>query len=312
MNEESTPVENEKIETSSDEPAEKIASTSEKQSEPDLSDATADDVGTNQNDEAKPEALLAGKFKTVEELAKGYKEAEKFVSKSAEYEKQLQAYKAQEEQAKLTREMQARQEGFETPEEQQISRDVANHEFALFVNALEAGYAGEGYEDALAALQKYQTTGNPSDLVMAKRLFDPQALELIAENRKAFKDQKLDEYHQNQSQQTFLSAKEKLETFAKETGDWLDSEIRQEAVGMAFNAFGGNADFGQIKTLIDKIEADAVKRNETKQKAEQEQKERLEQMQMPSGGNHEKHQENTNWQGVEDEAEMRKIVNKYL
>lgn len=308
-----TPVESSTADNSSQEPVESVTSINE--SEPAADIQTADETETQKQETKKEqeEKLLAGKYKSVEELEKGYKEAEKFVGRTAELEKQLAVYKEQEEKAMAAREMQARQNGFSDVEEQQIMADVAVHEFNLFAQALQAGYAGENYNDAYQALLKYEQTGNASDLTMVKRLFTPEALELIAENRKAFKDQKIQEYNQKKQQALFNSAKQHLEEFVKETGDWIIPKERQDVVGLLFNEFGGNLDLKTAKNMIEKIEQGAVERYKTDLKAKEEQQTRAEQMQPPTGASQAMSTSNAaiDWRGA-SEAEMKKIVSKYL
>lgn len=310
-----TPVENTETDTSSAEPAQnpETAVTSDTQTEPVSADETADVTG--KDDEPKPqEKLYAGKYKSLEELEKGYLEAQKFVGKAGELEKQLAAYKEQEDRARELREMQAKAQGFTDIEEQNIAAQVAVHEFNLFAEALEAGYAKEHYNEAYQALLKYQQTGNPEDLTTAKRLFTPETIELIAENRKAFKDQIIQEYNQNKRQTLFNKAKENLQNFVKQTGDWINPAERQEVLGLLFNEFGGELDLNTAKELIEKIEAGAVERYKTNLKARQEQQTRAEQMQPPTGvsGAAVSSSSNTDWREVESDADMKKIVSKYL
>ena len=286
MTENQIPVENTETDTSSVEPAqnEESAVTSEQQTEP-VSDIDTADVTEKENDDEPKaqEKLYAGKYKSLEELEKGYLEAQKFVGKAGELEKQLAAYKEQEDKARELREMQAKAQGFTDIEEQNIAAQVAVHEFNLFAEALEAGYAKEHYNEAYQALLKYQQTGNPNDLAIAKRLFAPEALEFIAENRKAFKDQKLTEYQTTKQQTLFQTAKQNLENFVKETGDWINPKERQDVIGALFGEFGGNFDFTRTKEMIDKIEQGAIERYKQSLKAEQEQQDRFDQMQTPTG-----------------------------
>lgn len=319
MTENSIPVESGTVDTSSFEPATNAAVTSETQTEPKAADITAENTGKDdltdaKDKELKPtEKLYANKYKSIEELEKGYLEAQKFVGKAGELEKQLTAYKEQEEKAKLAREMQARSQGFSDVEEQKIMEDVVIHEFQLFAQALESGYAGDNYAAAKQALLTYQQTGNPHDLMAAKKLFSPEALEIIAENRKAFKDAKVQEYTQNKRQSLFNLAKENLESFVKATGDWINPKERQDVIGYLFNEFGGDLNLDKTKEMIEIIENGAVERYKTSLKAEQEQQARTAQMQPPTGLSDGKpNLKSSDWRLVQSEDEMKKTISKYL
>lgn len=314
MTENMTPVDSGMTDNSPSEPVFEETATS-LDGEPESTDTTAGtkDTCAQEISEKKHEKLYANKYKSIEELEKGYKEAEKFVGRAAELEKQLAAYKELEEKARSEREMQARSQGFSDVEEQQIASEVAFHEFALFAQALEAGFAGENYGDAYKALLRYRETGDPYDLAAVKRLFAPEALEIIAENRKAFKDVKIQEYNRNKYQTLFDAAKENLENFVKETGDWIDPQERQDVVGLLYKEFGADVDLKTVKAMVDKIEQGAVERYKTALKAEQEQTTRAEQMQAPSGVSPAAMSRgNADWRDAHSESEMKKIVSKYL
>lgn len=313
MTENMTPVESGMTDNSTPEPVlEKTATSLDGEPETQASTAESEDTCEQEISEKK-EKLYANKYKSIEELEKGYKEAEKFVGKAAELEKQLTAYKEQEEKVRQAYEMQARSQGFSDMEEQKIAAEVALHEFAMFAEALEAGYAGENSRDAYEALLTYRQTGNPHDLAAVKRLFAPEALEVIAENRKAFRDVKIQEYNQNKRQTLFQTAKENLVSFVKETGDWIDPKERQDVIGLLYNEFGGDVDLQTAKAMIDTIEQGAVERYKTSLKAEQEQTTRTEQMQPPSGVSQASSQRGyADWREAQSESEMKRIVSKYL
>lgn len=289
MTENLAPVEGEQTDTSSVEPVlseNESAVTSPQQFEPDIAQDTADE--TDSNDDETPmseQKLYAGKYKSPEELEKGYLEAQKFVGKAGELEKQLAAYKQQEAQLSELMESQAREQGFSDTAQLQIAADIAAHELNLFAKALEAGYAGDNYEAALDALSQYGQTGNPNDLALAKRLFAPEALEFIAENRKAFKDAKIQEYQTTKQHATFQATKQTLQSFVNETGDWINPPERQETLGVLLREFGGNLDLNTAKSMIDKIEQGAVERYKNTLDAYQEQQDRFDQMQTPHGIN---------------------------
>ena len=319
MSDESTPVvETLNVDTSTQEPVEvnTPADTSTDGIEPTEVVKTADTEEKNDNDkqvETVEEKLYAGKYKTPEDLEKAYKEAEKAVTQKAEYEKQLQIYKEQEEKVKLEREMQARQMGFGTVDEQNIAKDTAVNEFNLFAQALNTGKAGGDFDVAFAALQSYQSTGNPEYLKEAKGYFSPETLEFIAVKNEAFKNGKLDELKHKQTQQNYLSIKENLENFAKENNDWLEPKSRQDVIGLVIKAFGSSANLKETKDLIDNIENTAIERFKLSEKAKQEQETRHNQMQSPGASGVVKATEKGgDWRDVDSPEEMEKLINKYI
>ena len=139
--------------------------------EPEAGNKTAANTDTSE-----PEKLLAGKYKTVDELEKGYKEAQKFVTKAAEYEKKLKAYQAAEETAREQREIAARRQGFNDADERELQFDIKNFEFQNYVQALETTLSGDVYTRAYNALLRYQNTGNPQDLSVARSCFTPDTV----------------------------------------------------------------------------------------------------------------------------------------
>lgn len=282
--------------------------------EPEIQDETAERQDTQEQEKPKDkqEKLYANKYKSVEELEKGYKEAEKFISKAAELEKQVSAYKEQE--SKLHEWQQALQNGYVDTQEMAIDNMASMHEFNLFANALELGYAGEHYNQAYEALFKYGQTGDVNDLNAAKMLFSPDILERIAQDKKAFKDQKILQFNQDKYQTLFNNIKENLQDFVKGTGDWINPPQRQDVISLLLGEFGTDLDLNRAKEVIEQIENGAIEMYKTNLKANQEQQSRAEQMQAPTGvsGAATSPYKNTDWRQAQSDADMKKIVSKYL
>lgn len=261
--------------------------------------------------EIQEEKLIFGKFKTLEEAEKAYKETEKAVKERAEYEKQLQIYRDNEEKARLARETEARQMGFDSAEAQQMNFEVKNFEFMRYAEALESGAAGADYDAALEALKRYQHSGNPADLAEAKQYFEPEAIEKIAGITALFHNKKTAEYQESQKNRFITETKSKLETFARETGDWLNVEERGVIMAEAINLAGPNADLNRIKELIDKVEARAIERYQAEQKALSENQSQIEKLQSPAGGSPVVKDKPGNWQDLSEE-DLDREVDKYF
>lgn len=298
-------------------------STPDKDTKPDDIDETAendDNIKNEVNGEKRKEKkdnkgkdkLIAGKFKNIEELEKAYLEEQKLINKKAEesnqYKKELEIYRKQQEEAKLRKEVEAKQRGFANLEEQQIANEINQYELNLFAQALEEGYAGENYDSALKALQAYHNSGDPKALELAEMFFTPKALKTIAENKLAFKNQKFQALQQKQTENNYNTAKANLEKFAKDTGDWLNDSVRQQIVVEQLKLFGANTDLYKIKTLIDKIESNAIEKEQLKQKANSEQDERLKQMQGPADTSQGKIVNGIDWKTAKSSTELEKLL----
>ncbi len=268
------------------------------------SETTAEDTFAEQNDtaqapdnSAEPEAekseagteateqetLIFGKYKSLEEAEKGYKEAEKAITRSAELEKKLKAYQESEEKTLNERQEKARNMGFNDIEEQEIDFKVKSFEFDRYVQALETTLSGEAYTKAYSALSRYQTTLNPKDLLEAKACFTPDTIAKIAENTALFKQNAYQEYQAGLRVRKIGEVNKALSEFATSHGDWLNPKERQDIIGMAINLTGGNVDLGKVKELVDALEGYAVKAYQDKAKAEAENQNLQNSLQIPGG-----------------------------
>lgn len=154
----------ENADTSQSEPAktaEPEAQNGEAETEASGGTSAADGQETGANGEDTAEKLIFGKYKSLEDAEKGYKEAEKAITRSAELEKRLKAYQEREEQESRARQDAARKLGFNDAEEQRLDWEVKNFEFARCVEALGATLEGEKYTEAYNALARYRATLNP-------------------------------------------------------------------------------------------------------------------------------------------------------
>lgn len=85
---------------------------------------------------AEDNELIFGKFKTMEEARKGYKEAERAITKAADLEKQLEQYKYLSEN--FEKDGIARRQGYADRLDMALTSDVRKHELDNY--ALAAGY----------------------------------------------------------------------------------------------------------------------------------------------------------------------------
>jgi hypothetical protein len=229
--------------------------------EPEAQTNEAENTDTNPS-----EQLIFGKYKTIEEAEKGYKEAEKAFNRASDLEKQLKAYQEAENKAREQREIEARNAGFADTQEQEVKYDIANHEFKRYCEALETTLSGEKYTSAYKYLKAYQETGNKQYLDMAKGYFSPAVISQIAGDVALYGDKALNDYRAKKYEETIKSSKAKLEEFAGANAEWLAPKERQDALGLLIELSGGNVDFARAKTVIDALEQTAITAYEKKQK----------------------------------------------
>lgn len=240
--------------------------------------------GAEQTNKTPSEQLIFGKYKNIEEAEKGYKEAERSVTKAAELEKQLKAYQEKEELAREQREIAAREQGFSDAGEQEVRMSIAQHEFKRYCDALETRLTGDNYIKAYQALYAYQQSGNPEYLDMAKGYFPAAVISQISGDVVRFSDRVLGEYRDKKSVEVQNQYKAQLETFAKDNTDWLAPKERQDAVGLLIQLSGGNVDFAVAKTVIDAIEARAISEYTKTQTANKENQDVRNSLLSPTGG----------------------------
>jgi hypothetical protein len=249
--------------------------------EPETQTNEAENTDTNPS-----EQLIFGKYKSIEEAEKGYKEAEKSFNRVAELEKQLKAYHDAEEKAREQREIEARNAGYSDANEQEVKYEIANHEFKRYCEAMETTLTGDAYNKAYAALSHYQQTGNKQYLDLAKSYFSPAVISQIAGDVAIYGEKALNDYRYQKALASQNESKAKLEEFAKANTDWINVKERQEALGLLIELSGGNVDFAKAKTIIDALETVAISSYEQKQKAIAENKDVQDSLLSPqSGGN---------------------------
>ena len=236
--------------------------------EPDVSTNEPDNEtnGAEKTDANPSEQLIFGKYKNIEEAEKGYKEAERSISRVAELEKQLKAYQDAENQAREQKEIEARKAGYADTQEQAVKLDIANHEFKRYCEALETHLTGDNYTKVYNALRYYQQTGNKQYLDFAKGYFTPAVISQIAGDVAIYGEKALGDYRAKKMAESMTESKAKLEEFARANTDWIGMKERQDILGMAIELSGGNVDFNKAKSIIDALESAVVSAYEKKQK----------------------------------------------
>lgn len=239
----STPVETTAQDTSTNVEPEQTADTSTV--EPEAAETTA---GTETNADAQKtqeEQLLAGKFKTQDDLIKGYKNAAKFVTKAAELEKELNAIKSQKAEevlkAQNQRQQQAQMRGFKTAEQAEIADTIRLKEFEYYANNINSIDA-ENYEQVRQNLLQYYNTGNPNYLAEAKRYYSSDFIENAAREKIRLESYLNKEYLQKAEKQKDEDAQKLAQVFQTDFKEFLGDLNNNQGKNQALKMFC-NADF---------------------------------------------------------------------
>lgn len=230
----STPVDTSAVDTSSSvEPETSVVTDTSDTSakEPATVEVTAE-TETNQAN-----TLYAGKYKTVEDLVKGYEEAQKFVTKASEWESKYNDLLAKQadvtEKAQAQRLQEARTRGFNSVEEQQIAERVQLAEFEHFVNNLNQVPA-EHLETVRQYLLQYYNTAHPDFLAEAKRYFPANFIEKAALDKSRLENQLMADFKsklaQADEQRTAKLADELKTNFAEFLADVQTNEGKAKAL----------------------------------------------------------------------------------
>ena len=168
--------------------------------------------------------LLAGKYKTVDDLVKGYKHAESFISKANEFEKKYNELvaKQQAEVQRLTEQklQEAQLRGFQSVEQQEIADQVQVAEFEYYWNNL-SQINPEQAQTVQQCLQAYYQSGHPSYLEEAKRYFPADFIERVAVAKSDLQSRLSNEYKQRQNQELEAKQYQLAQTLKADFGEFL-------------------------------------------------------------------------------------------
>ena len=245
----STPVETD-VDTSVDvEPVTAETDTDTSITEPTEVQPTAE-TETGTQDPQEP-VLYAGKYKTVEELEKGYAETQKFVNKASEFEKkynELVARQQQEyEKAQAERLHQAQTRGFNSIEQQEISDKVTLAEFEYYANNLQ-GLPPETAENVRQNLLQYYQTGYKGYLEEAKRYYPSDFIENVALAKSQLENQLKSEYESKRQFEENANAQKLAETLKADFAEFLADIGTNEGKAKALKSF---CDVGSINSKAD-------------------------------------------------------------
>lgn len=218
--------------------------------EPDTSDVTAE-TETNNAELVQQETLYAGKYKTVDELVKGYDEAQKYINKASEFEKKynelLEKQTQEAQQIEQKRLEQAQYMGFQTVEQQEIAQKIQLAEFEYYANNIQNIHP-EYFENVRTALIQYHDTGNKAYLEEAKRYFPANFIENVAIAKANMERQLYSELEEKQSKQQTEQSEKLGKVLQEEFTDFLSDLNVNEGKAKALKSF---CDVGSINSRED-------------------------------------------------------------
>lgn len=238
----STPVENVAEDTSANvEPANADTSIAE----PETTEVAAETETETQAEPTAEERMYAGKYKSIEELEKGFKALESKLGQPNEYEKKYNdLLKQQQENAERIRQyqlQQANQRGFRTVEDAQIAGKVAEQEFQYYwqnLNTLNPEYA-TGVKEVL---EQYWHTGNRAYLEEAKRYYSSNLIEQIAIATNGLERNLRGQLEQYRASEKDKAQSELANILKNDFAEFLGDIKQNEGKAKALEAFCG-ADF---------------------------------------------------------------------
>lgn len=242
----STPDESVVLDTSSDvEPA--VADTSIK--EPSQGDESAE---IETKEQAEQERLYAGKYKTIEDLEKGYTELQPFINKANDFEKKYnELVKAQELEAQRHQQELlnvAKQKGFNSIEEQEIANKVQIAELEYYAQNLNTITDPQLLGEVQQLLGAYVQTGHPQYLNAAKSYFSSDFIEKVAQAKFDLTNQLQGEYETKRSQVRAQADEQLANAIKADFGEFLADVAQNEGKAQALKSF---CDAGFIQSKED-------------------------------------------------------------
>ncbi|MBE6451109.1 MAG: hypothetical protein E7016_04005 [Alphaproteobacteria bacterium] len=250
--------------------------------EPDTFDDKPE-VSTDEAENTTTEDLIFGKFKTLEEAHKGYKEAQKAITKSAELEKQIKLY--QEEAKNYEQDKIAREKGFSSYYAMALDDDVWHHEVNNYALAARHMLSPQECLKVNALVEQCHKTRSDIDLAMLRRYFNPEVVALVSQDTAIFKNNRLSEYQKMSINDKNLRYNRKLDEFRQVNTNWLDSSVKKDLVAQALEISDGNVDLIGLKSLVEQIEQDAISKYRKDKNTQQENSQMQNSLVEPSGNN---------------------------
>ena len=237
----STPVEASDVTTSTDTP--EVSETAEVEVTDDTQTAETETQGEG-GTVPETEKLYAGKYKSIEELEKGYQEAQKTLTQNlqikAKYDELLK--KQEQQEARLLQK--AQEQGYNTINDQQIAQRV-EAELNEFVNALRT-VEPDAQLQVQQYLNDYYQTGDIRYLNEAKRYYPSDFLERVAVGKLQMQNNLKAQFEKETREKAQKADEELAQTLRTDYSDFIEAVKGNESMSKALEMFC-NAGFIQSK-----------------------------------------------------------------
>jgi hypothetical protein len=185
--------------------------------------------------------MYAGKYKTVEDLEKGYDEAQKSVAKATEFEKKynelLSRQKMETERIVQERLREAQSQGYRSAEEQELDMQLKAVEYQLYANNLNSIVSPEYIQDVSNLLTQYYATGHRAYLDEAKRYYSSDFIEQAARTKASYHQQLVNNYNAQRQAKIEEEESQLAEILKAEFADFLADIQTNEAKALALKTF---------------------------------------------------------------------------
>lgn len=269
----STPVETSDVTTSTETP--EVSETAEVE----VTDETQTaETETQTEGEPQQEKLYAGKYKSIDELEKGYAELNKSYTQSKQVQAKYNELLRKQEQQEARMLQKAQQQGFNTVNDQRIARQVAQAELDEFINGLNYYVEPDNQIQVQQYLNAYRQTGDLRYLNEAKRYYPSDILENIAVAKLQMQNNLKAQYDRETREKAEKADAELAEELRADYGDFIETVKASEPISKALEMFC-NAGFiqskedmeafkGIIDGITDNVKAQAIKEYEAQKAIE--------------------------------------------
>ena len=237
----STPVETSDVTTSTDTP--EVSETAEVE----VTDETQTaETETQTEREPQQEKLYAGKYKSIDELEKGYAELNKSYTQSKQVQAKYNELLRKQEQQEARMLQKAQQQGFNTVNDQKIAQQVAQAELDEFINGLNYYVEPDNQIQVQQYLNAYRQTGDLRYLNEAKRYYPSDVLENVAVAKLQMQNNLKAQYEKETREKAELADAELAQILRADYGDFIETVKSNESMSKALEMFC-NAGFIQSK-----------------------------------------------------------------
>lgn len=186
--------------------------------------------------EVEEPQLYAGKYKTVDELVKGYNELQKSYTQGqqikSKYDELLKQQKAEQDKQLAN----AKELGFNTVQDKEISDRVNNYEYQKYANALN-DLPQEYQKEVFDYLNSYAQTGDKRYLEAAKAYYSSNFVEQTAREAFGFENQLKQQYELRSQKEKQEQEAALFNTLKADYGEWAQGIKECQPIQTALDMF---------------------------------------------------------------------------